>query len=136
MIIKADKWYKRVFLKLMWKLLIWQPPKYGKGVYKEQGIQVKEFDSDAICPSWKPISKTCRIDKEPCVGTPPYFCNKETEVSETTTRVSDAMRGGDVKKESGYVIMARMEWDKSIRELIRVKGNELYESLKSIYGDK
>lgn len=39
-----DKWYKRLFTKLMWKLRIWHPPESGHGVYKEQGIQVKEFE--------------------------------------------------------------------------------------------
>lgn len=33
--------------------------------------------SDAICSSWKPRSKTCRIDGEPCVGTPAYICNDD-----------------------------------------------------------
>jgi hypothetical protein len=69
--IKQDKWYKRLFTKLMWKLRIWQPPEYGHGVYKEQGIQIKNFDVDAV------------VDN----------INKHDGSYESIQRISDAMRG-------------------------------------------
>jgi hypothetical protein len=39
-------------------------------------------------------------------------------------------------EESGYIKMAQCECDSNVRKLIMIKGRELYDEVKSIYGDK
>ena len=34
-------------------------------------VNFNEINDEDVCQSWKPISKTCRIDGQPCIGYKP-----------------------------------------------------------------
>ena len=43
MIIKFDKKWKRILVKILWKLRILKPPKYGRGIYSGKGVQLPVY---------------------------------------------------------------------------------------------